>query len=94
MPNQPDVNKVVASVRVPVERMARLRSLARERKMTLTQLINFILHEELDSRPLSLEDLEWIKKRFRKMKTNANESETVRIELDLVAAVKCGPVNV
>lgn len=66
MPNQPDVNKVVASVRVPVERMARLRSLARERKMTLTQLINFILHEELDSRPLSLEDLEWIKNEVRK----------------------------
>ncbi len=66
MPNQPDVNKVVASVRVPVELMARLRSLARERKMTLTQLINFILHEELDSRPLSLEDLEWIKNEVRK----------------------------
>lgn len=66
MPNQPDVNKVVAFVRVPVELMARLRSLARERKMTLTQLINFILHEELDSRPLSLEDLEWIKKEVRK----------------------------
>lgn len=66
MPNQPDVNKVVAFVRVPVELMARLRSLARERKMTLTQLINFILHEELDSRPLSLEDLEWIKNEVRK----------------------------
>lgn len=66
MPNQPDVNKVVAFVRVPVELMARLRSLARERKMTLTQLINFILHEELDSRPLSLEDLEWIKNEVQK----------------------------
>ncbi len=66
MPNQPDVNKVVAFVRVPVELMARLRSLARERKMTLTQLINFILHEELDNRPLSLEDLEWIKNEVQK----------------------------
>lgn len=27
------------------------------------------------------------------MKTNASESETVRIELDLVAAVKCGPAK-
>ena len=43
MPNQPDINKVVTFVRVPLELMARLRSLAAERKMTITQLINFIL---------------------------------------------------
>lgn len=61
MPNQPDINKVVTFVRVPLELMARLRSLAAERKMTITQLINFILHEELDGRPLSDSDLEWIR---------------------------------
>lgn len=61
MPNQPDINKVVTFVRVPLELMARLRSLAAERKMTITQLINFILHEELDGRPLSDSDFEWIR---------------------------------
>ena len=66
MANMPDVNKVVTFVRVPVELMARLRSLAKERKMTITQLINFILHEELDNRPLSLEDIEWMRQEVLK----------------------------
>lgn len=66
MANMPDVNKVVAFVRVPVELMARLRALASERKMTITQLINFILHEELDARPLTRKDLQWIKQEVLK----------------------------
>ena len=73
MPNQPDINKVVAFVRVPVELMARLRALARERKMTITQLTNFILHEELDKRPLSAEDLEWMKQEILKNETKRNK---------------------
>ncbi len=61
MANMPDVNKVVAFVRVPVELMARLRAVALERKVTITQLINSFLHKELDARPLTREDSLWIK---------------------------------
>ncbi len=61
MANMPDVNKVVTFVRVPVELMARLRAVASERKMTITQLINSLLHKELDARPLTREDVQWIR---------------------------------
>ena len=66
MPNQPDVNKVIRSIQIPLELMARLRILASERKMTVTQVINFILHEELDRIPLTEDDYEWIKAQVRK----------------------------
>lgn len=66
MPNKPDVNKVVTFVRVPVELMARLKAFARDHRMTITQAVNFILHERLDSRPLSLADIEWIKQEIEK----------------------------
>lgn len=73
MPNQPSVNRVVTFVRVPVELMARLRSLAAERKMTITQVINFILHEELDDRPLTEADMEWIKQEVTKNENRRNK---------------------
>lgn len=66
MPNQPDVNKVIRSIQIPLELMARLRILAKERKMTVTQLISFILHEELDRIQLKEEDYEWIKEQVQK----------------------------
>ena len=66
MPNQPDVNKVIRSIQIPLELMARLRILAKERKMTVTQLISFILHEELDRRQVKEEDYEWIKEQVQK----------------------------
>lgn len=60
MPNQPNVNKVTTFVRLPLELMAKLRSLAAERKMTFTQIVQFIIHEYVDDRPLSLQDMAWI----------------------------------
>lgn len=66
MPNQPDVNKVIRSIQIPLELMARLRILANERKMTISQVINFILHEELDRIELKEEDYEWIRNEVRK----------------------------
>lgn len=48
------------------EGAARLRILAKERKMTVTQLISFILHEELDRIQLKEEDYEWIKEQVQK----------------------------
>lgn len=61
MPNQPDVNKVIRSIQIPLELMARLRKTAAQRSMTVGQLINFILHEELDRIALTEDDYEWIK---------------------------------
>lgn len=66
MPNQPDVNKVIRSIQIPLELMARLRKLAAQRSMTVGQLINFILHEELDKITLTEEDYEWIKGEVQK----------------------------
>lgn len=60
MPNQPNVNRVTTFVRLPLELMAKLRSLAAERKMTFTQIVQFIIHEYVDDRPLSLQDMAWI----------------------------------
>lgn len=66
MPNQPDVNKVIRSIQIPLELMARLRKLAAQRSMTVGQLINFILHEELDKIALTEDDYEWIKGEVQK----------------------------
>lgn len=60
MPNQPNVNRVTTFVRLPLELMAKLRSLAAERKMTFTQIVQFIIHEYVDDRPLSIQDMAWI----------------------------------
>ena len=60
MPNQPDVNKVTTFIRLPLELMAKLRSLAAERKMTFTQIVQFIIHDYVDDRPLSHQDIQWI----------------------------------
>lgn len=66
MANMPDVNKVIRSVQIPLELMARLRKLAEARQMTVGQLINFILHEQLDHIALEESDYEWIKNEVRK----------------------------
>jgi hypothetical protein len=66
MANMPDVNKVIRSVQIPLELMARLRKLAAARQMTVGQLINFILHEQLDHIALDESDYEWIKNEVRK----------------------------
>lgn len=66
MANMPDVNKVIRSVQIPLELMARLRKLAAARQMTVGQLINFILHEQLDHIALEESDYEWIKNEVRK----------------------------
>ena len=66
MANMPDVNKVIRSVQIPLELMARLRKLAVVRQMTVGQLINFILHEQLDHIALDESDYEWIKNEVRK----------------------------
>ncbi len=66
MANMPDVNKVIRSVQIPLELMARLRKLAEARQMTVGQLINFILHEQLDHIALDESDYEWIKNEVRK----------------------------
>ena len=66
MPNQPDVNKVIRSIQIPLELMARLRKLAAARCMTVGQLINFILHEQLDGIALTEDDYEWIRNEVKK----------------------------
>lgn len=66
MANMPDVNKVIRSVQIPLELMARLRKLAEVRQMTVGQLINFILHEQLDHIALDESDYEWIKNEVKK----------------------------
>ena len=66
MANMPDVNKVIRSIQLPLELMARLRKLAKRRRMSVSQLVNFILHEQLDRIVLREEDYAWIKQEVLK----------------------------
>ncbi len=56
MANMPDVNKVIRSIQLPLEFLARLRKLAMRRKMSVSQLVNSLLHEELAHIDLCEED--------------------------------------
>lgn len=66
MPNQPDINKCMRSMQIPLELMARLRKKASQMQMTINQLVTFILHDFLDGCPLDDDDFVWIKKEVRK----------------------------
>lgn len=66
MPNQPDVNTIIRSIQIPLELMARLKVLAKRRQMSVSQLIVFILHQELDAIALTEDDYEWIREQVRK----------------------------
>jgi predicted DNA binding CopG/RHH family protein len=66
MPNEADVNDGRIAVRIPLDLLARIKRLAGERKMTLTDFLMYILHKELDKIALTEEDIEWIKKEVKK----------------------------
>lgn len=66
MPNVADVNDGRIAVRIPLDLLARVKRLAKERKMSLTDFLMYVLHKELDKISLTDEDIEWIKKEVRK----------------------------
>ncbi len=72
MPNMPDINKRTRGVQLPLELWARLRKEASKRAMSVNQLINFILHEQLDGIALDEEDYEWIKMEVSKNEHKRN----------------------
>ena len=72
MSNMHDINKKVRGVQLPLELWARLRKEASKRAMSVNQLINFILHEQLDGIALDEEDYEWIRMEVAKNEHTRN----------------------
>lgn len=66
MSNQPDINDGRIAVRIPLDLLARVKRMATERKMSLTDFLMFILHRELDKIDLTKEDIAWIKREVEK----------------------------
>lgn len=66
MSNMPDVNKKFVNSLMPIELIAKIRSKAKERKVTTTDLIVWVLDRELEKVELTPEDYEWIAAEVRK----------------------------
>jgi Ribbon-helix-helix protein, copG family. len=73
MPNTADVNDGRIGIRIPLDLLARVKRLAAERKMSLTDFVVYVLHKELDKINLTPEDIEWIKREVEK-----NENKRTR----------------
>ena len=72
MSDMPDINKVVLSVRIPAELMAKLKRYATEKRMTVSDTISEILHREYDGVPLTKDDFDWIQKEIAKNENKRN----------------------
>lgn len=66
MSNMPDLNKKFVNSLLPLELVARIRKAAKERKMTTTELIVWILDRQLAQVELSADEYEWIAREVRK----------------------------
>lgn len=65
MSNMPDIHKAILGVRLPLELLVRLRKLAAQRGVSVTDLVQRILMDELDQLGIELDDADekWIRER-------------------------------
>lgn len=65
--NMPDINKKFVGSSLPIELVAKLRSLAKKLNMSVNAVIEMILSEELKKRVvLTSEDYQWIADEVKK----------------------------
>ncbi len=60
MPNKLNVNKKHLTFALPLELLARVDHAAKERKMTRTEFVWFVLERELRNIELTADEYEWI----------------------------------
>lgn len=67
MSNMPDIHKAILGVRLPLELLVRLRKLAECRNISVTELVQKILADELGRLGIELDanDKKWIQERIR-----------------------------
>ncbi len=74
MVNMPSINKSYIGFNLDVELVALAKREAKNRKMTLTDFVQYIIQKELDKSGTELtnEDTEWIIEQIRKNKEKRN----------------------